>query len=84
MSTVEDLFIHSIWIEPIDGPRREDSNRRRRTNNEGKSIHGPLQQINKAQLSIVELYQVNRELRQQLATKTLEASMPQSREGNET
>jgi len=42
------------------------------------------QQLKQAQLVITELYQKNRELRQQLATKTLEVSSSQSREGNMT
>jgi len=40
--------------------------------------------MEKAQLTIVELYQENRELRKQLAVKTLEVSTSQGREGNMT
>jgi hypothetical protein len=40
--------------------------------------------LKKAQLTIVEIYQENREMRQQLVAKTLEASTSQGREGNVT
>ena len=42
------------------------------------------QQLKQAKLPIVELYQENRDLRQQLVTKTLEVSAGQGREGNVT
>jgi hypothetical protein len=40
------------------------------------------QQLKQAKLAITKLYQENRELRQQLATKTTEASTMQGCEGN--
>jgi hypothetical protein len=42
------------------------------------------QQLKKVKLSIVELYQENRELRQQLETQITEASTTQGHEGNVT
>jgi hypothetical protein len=43
-----------------------------------------LQQLKQAQLTIVELYQENRELRQRLSENTLKASASQGQEGNVT
>jgi hypothetical protein len=54
----------------------------RRTNIEGADVLESFQQLKQAQLTIVELYQENRELRQQLAENTLEVSASQGHEGN--
>jgi hypothetical protein len=51
---------------------------------EGTDVREPSQQLKQAQLAIAELYQENRELRQQLAAKTLEVSASQGHEGNMT
>jgi predicted RNase H-like nuclease (RuvC/YqgF family) len=51
---------------------------------QGANSQETSQQLKQAKLAIVELYQENRELRQQLATKTTEASTTQGREGNVT
>jgi hypothetical protein len=56
----------------------------RRTNVVGANIREPTQQLKQAQLAIAELYQENRELRQQLAAKTLEVSASQGHEGKVT
>jgi hypothetical protein len=48
------------------------------------NVREPSQQLKQAQLAIAELYQENRELRQQLAAKTLEVSASQGHEGNMT
>jgi hypothetical protein len=79
---VEELLMCIIWLEPIKGPSQESYNRRRRTKTKGTYIREPLQQLKQEQIPIDELYQERRELRQQLATKTLEASTSQGREGN--
>jgi hypothetical protein len=42
------------------------------------------QQLKQAQLTIAELYQENRELKKQLAERTVETSTSQGREGNVT
>jgi hypothetical protein len=83
-SIVEELLMCAIRLEPVEGPSRETCDRRRRTDTEGTDIREPSQQLKQAQLAIAELYQENRELRQQLAAKTLEASTSQGREGNVT
>jgi hypothetical protein len=83
-SIAEELLMRAIRLEPVEGPSREACDRRRRTDTEGIDIREPSQQLKQAQLAIVELYQENRELRQQLAAKTLEASTSQGREGNMT
>jgi hypothetical protein len=48
----------------------------------GVNDQEPSQQLKQAKLAITELYQENMELRRQLATKTMEASTVQGREGN--
>jgi hypothetical protein len=83
-SVVEELLMRAIQLEPVEGPSRETCDRRRRPDTEGTNIREPSQQLKKVQLAIAELYQENRELRQQLAEKTLEASTSQGREGNVT
>jgi hypothetical protein len=50
----------------------------------GTNDQDPSQQLKQVKLAIAELYQENRELRQQLATKTIEVSAAQGREGNMT
>jgi hypothetical protein len=56
----------------------------RRIDSMGTNDQETSQQLKQAKLAIVELYQENRELRQQLATKTMEASTTQGHEGNVT
>jgi hypothetical protein len=82
--TAKQLLMCSIRLEPVEGLSRETYDRRRRTYIEGTNICKPLQQLKQAQLAIADLYQENIELRQQLATKTLEASTSQGHEGNVT
>ena len=48
----------------------------------GENEEAPSQQLKQEKLAISELYQENRELRKQLATKTTEASTTQIHEGN--
>jgi hypothetical protein len=73
-----------IRLEPVEGPSRESWSKKRRTNTEGMDVHEASQQLKKTQIIIVEIYQENIELRQQLATKTLKASTSQGRKGNVT
>jgi hypothetical protein len=83
-SVAEELLMRVIRLEPVEGTSRESWGRRRRTNTESVDVCESLQQLKQAQLAIAELYQQNRELRQQLAAKTLEVSASQGREGNAT
>jgi hypothetical protein len=76
--------MRAIRLEPIEGTSRESWGRRRRIDIKSADVHESSQQLKQAQLAIAELYQENRELRQQLATKTLEVSTSQGREGNTT
>ena len=50
----------------------------------GTNGQDPSQQLKKVKLAIAKIYQENRELRQQLATKTIEVSAAQGHEGNMT
>jgi hypothetical protein len=50
----------------------------------GENSQETSQQLKQEKLAIFELYQENRELRQQLATKTTEQSTTQGHEGNVT
>jgi hypothetical protein len=76
-STVEELIMRAIQLKPIEGPSRETYSQRRRPDTEGTNICESSQHLKQAQLAIAELYQENRELRQRLAEKTLEASASQ-------
>jgi len=73
--------MHVVRLEPVEGTSRESGSRTRRMDVAGTNDQEPSQQV---KLAIVELYQENRELRQQLATKTIEVSAAQGREGNVT
>jgi hypothetical protein len=66
-----------IRLEPVDDPSRERCGRRRREDTEGTTICEPSQQLKKGKLAITNLYQENKELRQQLVANTLEASASQ-------
>ena len=83
-SVIEELLIRAIRLEPVKGPSQETYDKRRRIDTEGTDLREMSQQLKQVQLTIVELYQDNRELRHQLAMKTLKASAPQGREGNMT
>jgi hypothetical protein len=83
-SVVEELLMHAIRLEPVEGTSQESGSRMRRTDAMGTNVRESTQQLKQAQLAIVELYQENRELRRQLAAKTLEVSASQGREGNVT
>jgi hypothetical protein len=50
----------------------------------GLNDQEPSQKLKQEKQAIAELYQENRELRQQLATRTIEVSAAQGREGNVT
>jgi hypothetical protein len=78
-SVVEELLMHVIRLEPVEGTSRGSGRRTRRTDVMGTNVREPSQQLKQAQLAVAELYQENRELRQQLAAKTLEVSASQGR-----
>jgi hypothetical protein len=63
-SVVEELLMHTIRLEPVEGPSRETCDRRRRKYTEGMDICEPSQQLKKEKIAIAELYQENRELTQ--------------------
>jgi hypothetical protein len=81
---VEQLLMRVVRLEPLEGTSRESGRRMRRMDVHGSNDQETSQQLKQAKLAIVELYQENRELRQQLATKITEASTTQGREGNMT
>jgi hypothetical protein len=83
-STAEELLMRVIQLEPVEVTSRGSGSRTRRTDAMDTNVREPTQQLKQAQLAIVELYQENRELRRQLAAKTLEVSVSQGREGNVT
>jgi hypothetical protein len=76
--------MRAIQLEPVENTSRGSGSRTRRTDASGSNVREPTQQLEQAQLAIVELYQENRELRRQLAAKTFEVSASQGREGNVT
>jgi hypothetical protein len=69
---------------PAGGLSRESRSRTREMDTTGVNDQEPSQLLKQAKLAITELYQENIELRRQLATKTMEASTTQGREGNVT
>jgi cell shape-determining protein MreC len=71
-----------VWLEPVEGSSRGISERRRRSGTENMEVQESSQQLKQAQLAISELYQENKELRKQLAEKTVETTTLQSPEGN--
>jgi hypothetical protein len=78
----EELLMHAIRLEPAGGSSHEGRSRTRKVDITGANDQEPSQQLKQAKLAITELYQENMELRRQLATKTMEASAAQGREGN--
>jgi hypothetical protein len=80
-SIAEKLLMRVVRLEPLEGTSRESRSRTRRMDASGSNDQETAQQLKQAKLAIVELYQENRELRQQLATKITEASTTQGREG---
>jgi hypothetical protein len=83
-SITEKLLMRVIRLEPLEGTSRESRSRTRRMDASGSNDQETTQQLKQAKLSIAKLYQENRKLRQQLATKITEASTTQGREGNAT
>jgi hypothetical protein len=78
----KELLRHAIRLELVGRSGHEDRNRARKGDVAGANEETPSQQLEQAKLAIAELYQENRELRRQLATKTVEASAAQSHQGN--
>jgi len=81
---VEELLIRSIDLEPIKNTSRGRGSRMRSMDASRSNVRDPTQQMEQAQISIVEIYLENRELRWKLAAKTLEVSTSQGCEGNIT
>jgi hypothetical protein len=81
-SAAEKLLMHVVRLEPVEGSSRGISERQRRSGTENMEVQESSQQLKQAQLAIAELYQENRELRKQLAERTVETTTSQSREGN--
>jgi hypothetical protein len=80
-SVAEELFMHTIRLEPIGGLICERRRRTRKIDITGTNDQDPSQKLKQENLGITKLYQENMELRRQLATKTMEASTVQGREG---
>jgi hypothetical protein len=76
--------MRAVRLEPVEGTSQERERRTRRMDVMGTNDQDPSQQLKQARLAIAELYQENRELRQQLATKTIEVSTVKGHEGNVT
>jgi hypothetical protein len=55
--------VHVVQIEPVEGSSRGISERQKRLGTENMEVQESLQQLKQAQLTIVKLYQENRELR---------------------
>jgi hypothetical protein len=80
----EELLMCVVRLEPLEGTSQESGSIMRRMDSVGTNDQEKSQKLKQAKLSITKLYQENRELRQQLATKTMEASVAQGCEGNMT
>jgi hypothetical protein len=79
---VEELLMPAIHMYPIGGSSHKSRRRIRKMDITGANDQEPSQQLKKARLDIIELYQENMELRRQLASKTMEVSTTQGHEGN--
>jgi hypothetical protein len=83
-SIAEKLLMCIVLRETLEGTSQESRSRMRRMDALSSNDQETTQQLKQAKLSITELYQENRELRQQMATKITEASAAQGHEGNAT
>jgi hypothetical protein len=81
-SVVEKLLMRVVRMKPVEGTSQESGSRMRRMNFMGTNDQDPSHKLKQAILAIAEFYQENRELRQQLATKTIKVSATQGHEGN--
>jgi hypothetical protein len=70
------------WSQPVGTTSRGSERRKEREKAPGSPVESPAQQLERAQLAIVELYQENRELQSQMVAKNREVSMSQGREGS--
>jgi hypothetical protein len=77
-----ELLRRVIQLEPAGKSSRNAGSEQGKRMSMGENEEAPSQQLKQAKLAIAELYQENRELRRQLATKTAEASAAQSHGGN--
>jgi hypothetical protein len=66
--------MHAIWLDPVGGSSHERRRRTRKMDIIGANDQEPSQQLKQVNLAIIKLYQENMELRQQLASNTMEAS----------
>jgi hypothetical protein len=80
--TAEEFTMHTTWLEPVGTTSRGSGRRKGKEKTPGSPVGSPIQQLERAQLAIAELYQENRELRRQLAVKNQEVSTPQGHEGS--
>jgi hypothetical protein len=76
--------MHAIYLDPLEGISQESGRRMRRMDSMGSNDQETSQQLKQAKLAIIELYQENKELRQQLAINITKASATQGCEGNVT
>jgi hypothetical protein len=76
--------MHDVRLDPVEGTSQESRSRIRSMDVVGTNDQEPSQQMKQAKLAFVELYQKNGDLRQHLATNTIEVSVAQHREGNVT
>jgi len=63
-----------VRLEPVEATSQESRSRTRGMDVTGTNDQELSQQLKQAKLAIAELYQENRELRQQLVMKTIEVS----------
>jgi hypothetical protein len=73
-SVAEKLLMCVVRLEPVEATSQESRSRMRGMDVAGTNDQELSQQLKQAKLAIVELYQENRELRQQLVMKTIEVS----------
>jgi hypothetical protein len=71
-SAAERLLMHVVQLEPVEGSSRGIGERRRRSGMKTWRFRSHRSKLKQAQLTIAELYQENRELRRQLAERTVE------------
>jgi hypothetical protein len=81
-SAAKRLLMRIVQLEPVEGARKGIDERWRKSGDENVNVQELSQQLKQAQHAIAELYQENRELRRQLAERTIEMPTSQSRAGN--
>jgi hypothetical protein len=82
-SVAERLLMRVVRLEPVEGSSMGIGERMRRSGDENMNVQeSSVAKLKQAQLAIAELYQENKELRRQLAERTIEMPTSQSRAGN--